>query len=699
MKIKRLSFLLVLIFTLTSCHSSSPSTYQPYTEDLVLSIDRTDLRAFTLSPGGDLFAIPEGGVLTRFTHDGEETEKYPGTEGFYALSADNAFVYAYDVIQSRFVKMACDSGTIIHLGDVFALEEIKNLIAVENTLYALVIEDFDNDYDHGYSVYANGYMDFHEKLYAININNGKMTEINIEHIMAIYAGSDSMLYYYAYTDNEYGLYRYKNGRSEKVQSLSNTGYLYAFIYENNQFIYHSLIDSSVRIRDCSDGSETTIYNNFGLYAAFDMQFHLKRVVLLRVYPMNNINDSTVRELFMFNLERPLEGPDSAGYPPEKISIYAINNQSDNWLINTSVVHKRSNITANYFIPPLDNMEQLAQLMAGDPDVDIYIFRTTYLHTWPIFNMGMYTPLTGSEIIRRYLDNCFDYIAKGAQTDSGEIWMLPLYADANVLWYVPENFERFGLTPGDVRYFDGFVETVKRLNAESREYAVYVDYPSFLWYGSKMQYNITYNNFIEKKADYNTELFMDIFTTMWGGWHRYDNERHPLFRNSYSEWDGISLVNEMPNYNKNKVIFKYDSVHMHLSAIKDPLNGWRALPSPRISADVQGNIYGCTYAIVNPLSKKKETAIRFLETIAQDPFATIIMEHFLYKDPEAYHNKYDISLLGFQDLFSIFRDGEIHFDAVHPDQYEAYVDDYQAGRLTAEEAIMTLQREVEIWLNE
>ncbi len=46
-------------------------------------------------------------------------------------------------------------------------------------------------------------------------------------------------------------------------------------------------------------------------------------------------------------------------------------------------------------------------------------------------------------------------------------MLPLYYDMQALCYVPENFERFDLTPEDVstfdKYFDKYYKTMLQLN--------------------------------------------------------------------------------------------------------------------------------------------------------------------------------------------------------------------------------------------
>jgi ABC-type glycerol-3-phosphate transport system substrate-binding protein len=367
------------------------------------------------------------------------------------------------------------------------------------------------------------------------------------------------------------------------------------------------------------------------------------------------------------------------------------------LLNAGKISEIGGMVISYKVQPVSNIEQLTQLMAGEADVDVYLGYSTTIMTPFMMGTGFYTPLNGSGAIGGYLDNCFDRIADAARLSSGDIWMLPLYAAADVLWYVPENFERFGLTPGDSRYFDGFVETVKRLNAESREYAAFVDRPFVLMRDLQYQYDMTCNDFAAKKADYNTDLFMRMFTTIYENYPDVLGP-HPLFRNSRLEWDRMGFVADMPNYNKNVVIFKQEYIDKHLDDIKDPLDGWRVLPLPRVSEDVQGNIVYLQYAVINPLSRNKDAAMKLLETIAANPLETIRERCFLIEDPGAYRDYYDISQPGFHDLLQLFHDSMVVVGG-YASEDKNYADEYQAGRLTAEEAIMTLQREVEIWLNE
>jgi hypothetical protein len=690
MRVKRLPLLLVCFVLLTSCTGVSPSASPLNVENLSLSINRTDLRAFTMSPGGEFYAIPVDGVLTQLSYEGEEIKTYPGTEQFYVPYAHAQYIYAYDGSQHKFARLDTASGDITAISGEIVPDEIKNIVVAGDTLYALLVlpceEGHDHRHGHNYSMNADGYMDYGEQLIAIDIKSGKMTDTKIEHVIAIYAGVDNTLYYYAYIDDSYGLYSYSKGKSTRIADMSEVGYLFCFAYESEQFVYLSAKDVSLRNRDMKNNQEIRVYDDVLILTAGDMQYYAGNIILLQAF----FYDEIITQLWSFAVDNPF------GDTSENLKVTV--SSSEGLLLDTASIYNIGNVSISYIPMPSYDRERLIQFMAGEPDVDIYHNYSTSIITPTTLNMGAFAPLSNSKIINDYLDNCFDSISDAARAPSGEIWMLPLYAHVDVLWYVPENFERFDLTPEDVRYFDDFIETIKWLNKESSEYAVYVTAPYLLMSNLQNQYETTYHNYAENKVDYNTDLFKRIFTTMYDNYPEH-GELHPIFRSGLVEKDRQALLQNMPDYNKRKVIFKHSGFSNHMEYVNDPFDGWRALPTPRVSEDVQGNAVILQYAVINPLSRNKEAAMKLLETIAANPFETIRERHFLTKDPEAYREYYDISQPGFQDLLQVFQDGMVvtlNYPGEHSSQY---IFEYQSGRLTAEEAIMTLQREVEMWLNE
>lgn len=90
-------------------------------------------------------------------------------------------------------------------------------------------------------------------------------------------------------------------------------------------------------------------------------------------------------------------------------------------------------------------------------------------------------------------------------------------------------------------------------------------------------------------------------------------------------------------------------------------------------------------------------------MASDPFSAVegagnASPPLLFKDKAMYEKVYDISSLTFNDLYNIMSDG-MTLKTPFPYGIQEYIDDYQNGRLTLDEAVAVQQREAEMWLNE
>ena len=134
---------------------------------------------------------------------------------------------------------------------------------------------------------------------------------------------------------------------------------------------------------------------------------------------------------------------------------------------------------------------------------------------------------------------------------------------------------------------------------------------------------------------------------------------------------------------------------------DFFDKWRAFPIPKISEKITYCSVGMSVAIINPASENKEAALKVLETIAENYFDTArgVKYSFLFADrsayPEYYHTGSDI----FNDYYEIFSNGVVSTLSVDIATSRPEIDDYQAGKLTLEEAVAEYQRQVDIWLNE
>ena len=127
-----------------------------------------------------------------------------------------------------------------------------------------------------------------------------------------------------------------------------------------------------------------------------------------------------------------------------------------------------------------------------------------------------------------------------------------------------------------------------------------------------------------------------------------------------------------------------------------------MPAPKFSEEVQGDEVRGVALVLNPHSRQKELAMAYLEAVARDPVGIYESQwytSFLFSDRSVYRESYDVGLPAFQDLYELFAGGTVN---PYPSGYPYYfmiVDEYQTGRLTLDEALDKLQREMDMYLNE
>lgn len=207
------------------------------------SLDDMNIASFTVSDNGEIFAISEDRPLARFSRQGDLLEKYENADSLNNIFYYKNKIFAYNQTMNCIVAYDLAAQNLSKISDRFDIEisRIKDLLVVDDTVYVLFvpIQFFDNnDEIHNFGkADENGFIDYNEKLYSINISDGKMTDLNIDNIINIYKAASGDIFYYAYVDKNYGLYHIdkRTGESKKISDLNDIGYIESFIYEGNNF--------------------------------------------------------------------------------------------------------------------------------------------------------------------------------------------------------------------------------------------------------------------------------------------------------------------------------------------------------------------------------------------------------------------------------------------------------------------------------
>lgn len=338
-----------------------------------------------------------------------------------------------------------------------------------------------------------------------------------------------------------------------------------------------------------------------------------------------------------------------------------------------------------------------KVMAGDPDVDIYLLDvSTYVNlkekniVWTI----------ESEKVSEFVDGCFNYLSDIAYNDNGKVIAMPVYSHASgFIAYPRDAANELGFTTDDIKYDDGYYELISTNSGSRKSYSMGMGIFSIL----ERQYESYYCDFKNKEFDYNTEQYRSLYERL-NGWHR--NGPLPVMT-GFSHPSELGADSTRLKFDAENTLFieMCNYSDLMFAATADPfanieaidLNEWCVVPIPRISEKVDANYVNPTYAIINPFSKHKDEALKFLEYIASDYFSAQRSYSFIVEDKSVYPERYMTDSHIFSDVHSIYENGFLQTHFLSSTRND--IDEYQNGRITLDEAIAMYQREVEIWLNE
>ena len=350
-----------------------------------------------------------------------------------------------------------------------------------------------------------------------------------------------------------------------------------------------------------------------------------------------------------------------------------------------------------------------KIMAGDKDVDIYVVTAMYLND--LIGRGLCLPMK-SDIIDGFNAECFDYISELCRDENGSTVAMPIGNEPSMILYPVQAAEEVGFTREDIAYMEDFHRLVENYGGERVSYAS--------WAGPIYNYLTQYNCFVcdfkNKKADYDTELFREIYG-MFGGW----NLNSYALDGTLPAPKGFVNPNSVDNPNVSRTILDSQSTlfltdtteYYTLKWISTPdpfaegapkfdINDWRAAHIPWISKDVGKNLSSPIYAVVNPYSEHFDEAVKALEYIAENFYSSVDPylngSPFLKKDISDYPESYMPDTQIFKDVFEIAENGCV---ALAPSVLGSTDDfiNYQSGRVSLDEAIEIYSRQIDAYLNE
>lgn len=569
------------------------------------------------------------------------------------------------------------------LADNFETFEIKNMDVVDNKLYLIATKKDPYDEDTYYAALdeKTGYLNFDEKVYSIDLSTKEIEELGIRNVICQSYSNDT-LYFYTCRDGHYSLdiYDRETKTLKAVKNTDEVGYIYSFAIIGEEMMYIRPGDFALSKINLNSGETLLEPDMVFIVKNSDFEVYKGSLIILNRNDMSIIRRggntgsiSANEKLAQFNGENIVIGD---------TTIYTS--------INTRAISSKCGISASIYEYPMYDKDIKLKLLAGDSDVDIYIFSSVRRTGIDIRRMGCYVPLTDEAILNKR-DQYFDYLQDYTVNDNGEIWCVPIRTYTYATFYVPDNLKALGIEPEQLSTFDGYFSALETVKSQDR----YKFYGNTLDFADTMtnRYNVNYSY-----LNFNNELFRNMFERIYSGWIIWSNPNdhtdvHPLFNNIMMSDDWRSKLKA------DNMAFTIEFTSSYTERIENP-GDWRAMALPTLSSPDEKNPVSVEYAIINPFSEKKEAAEAYLGFIAENNLDYIKDKSFLFKDKALYGNFADEMASCFDGLYELFENGEVHERVISMNEgFREDVIAYQNGETTLDEYIAELERVAETAANE
>ena len=700
-----LAFQLLLFFS-TSCIQNHSSEVEKVAQIKTSQLQQGLKASFSIAIGEDaeVFVSTSDTGIHQYSPAGVLLNVFSEHPNIVGLQYYQGKLYGYDFFEKNIIEIDVKTKEHRIIVSHLPVDEVRSMALLDENIYLLTVPSFE---EVTYEQTTDSFIDFHEQFLKIQINDGTLTEIqSVKHPISLYANSLGELFIYAYPEpGNYVLYQYddKTDSLTRISDMNDVGYLFHFAYEKEIFIYFSLMRNT-KAKRMTDGLIYNVSENLPIaygscftYYGEDIFFLEERyseVDTEENHDGEHTHEIAEAHLCVFRTTYTLPYLREEDQVAEKSHV-TISTDIYNKLLDTTYIEEKSNIETVYVEQPNDihgYQEFIQSVLSGDNTTDIFIFDYSHPDLRNILSTPGYVPLNDISSIEQYLDSCFSWVSETARTSTGDIWMLPLYFDAPLLWYVPENLSHFSVSIDSMRTFDEYLNTIKNLSQNKGEYTTHATYLTYAEMHWNSQYNMTHYDPVNGIVDYDTQLYRDYFRSMWHGWQRYadphdgDAWKHPVLQMDLSIDETVSSA-----YDTSRVICKIETMEDQFATLYPHLEDWRVLPLPRVSKEMEDNYFYCTYAMINPNSKNKEKAAEYLQTVAENTIRAINRPTFVQKDLSSYGEYLDISLPVFQDIHQIYTAGQAISAYPISSDMNQWIDDYQANKLSIEEVIESLQQ--------
>ncbi|MBD5104860.1 MAG: hypothetical protein HDT47_08380 [Ruminococcaceae bacterium] len=492
-------------------------------------------------------------------------------------------------------------------------------------------------------------------VYCYDIKTGELKKLNIDFPAVIGGTYDGGICIYA--ADEKGTYFTFGENSEKIYSDMGNIRSFAVVSSKNDYVFsgissvnHTLNKAVIGESGCSELRPDVMCSYNGIKYKSGYTFYVN------TYNVNDPNYTPV----LYRM---------------KNSAYAVENKTIRAVSPTFAYDEPFGCGYKMNLTKLTDEEFALKVLSQSPDYDICVLSTRLNMSENIRDKGTFYPLNEVEDVEEYLDKCFPSVKEAALSEDGEIWMLPIELDVDVLMYNEVLCEKYGIEFGKDMSFEQLIENAEKA-AKSEKSNCYALQGYLLNTNMLLQ-------FMRAGSSFDTDEFRS-FAEFSKERANYITEEYP-FANLFMSQD--DFFEDKENH-----LFTFSSFQttseMQLIPISDP-TGIRACPLPSVTEDKR-SVGSCLFISVNPTSDNLDSVLGYISALAE--YLTDNNPNILFSE-----NKFgDIPYIN--DLYEIYANSSVSFNV----SYELYRQDYEnylAGEVTLDECIKEADRKLAAYFNE
>lgn len=635
-----------------------------------------------------------GEVMYRFFGaKGEFSKLLEDNYGFMYYCKERESFFVYNISDERIDELDSELVYKQTVLDNFSPYEIKEMVFKKDNLYILYVQE--NPYNNKGNIAINnyGYADYGETIIKVSVDDRTNKTISIQGLITMCDSENDYIYLYAFRGETYVIEVY-DPSIDKIRcyvEVRDAGYVFSFAIIGKIMYYYSDEASGLFSINLENKENKVVITGYRALLQSDLDFIGKYLVCY---------DRNRWEIYVIDT---VTGDISS----DKGAKRKTNDECDVVIGAISLPFDPANISditdltiGGYESPIDENFSQqlMFKLMAGDDDIDIYMFYLSDPAIRKLTTAGVCFDLSVSERLTEENNRLFDNISNYFKTNSGAIWGVPLSSYIPVIVSYEDNLRKAGILSTDLKDFSSMMDCLEKLNDLEGIYVYGNDY------GYWLLANYITNNM---KTDFSSDVFKDYFMRMWSGWDFGEEdgfENHPLLGKAKLvrvEEDGRIYYLAASEYS---CMVDPDKTLFHMVGVNDIMTreslkeGTTVSPLPLISGGYKQSITIPLIAIVNPNGKNRDKAIHFLED-----YSEYIRKNgnagMIYKDISDYPDFYSTDSKIFNDVYDICKDALVMDHGMANDYYFNEITDYQSGKIDIDTALRSMQRKEDAYRNE